>query len=415
MSRPRKVLYLQHATALGGSVISLLYTMQGLDPTRYTPVVALAKPAKVVSDVYEKAGIETLTWGGIETFEHTTAAWTSVTRPGSWRHLATTMRGFSRTVERTRALVEHVKPDLVHLNSAVLGPSAWALRHRSFPLVWHVRETPVPGHTGARKTLLGEALRTLPDQAIFLSEAERRAWVGEGHGAVVSNFVNVDRFTPVADPRPARRSLDIPEDAKVVLYLGGASMIKGALPFVEAMALVRERVPNVVALLPNSIHGSPSGLPARLARKLLPLVGTGTTYQRFEQRIDALKLTDACRRFGFRPDVDHMLEASDLLVFPAIREHFARPVVEANAMAKPVVVSRLPVLDEMVEEGVNGLLAEPNNPVSLADAICRVLEDPAGAARMGEAGRKLALERYDQRRGVARIMELYDRAFARRA
>lgn len=411
---PRKVLFLQHASEFGGSVLSLLYTMQGLDPARYTPAVAFAKPNPKVMEVYEKAGIETLPWPGIETFEHTTLAWTNA-NPATWRHVVATGTGFRRTVDRTRALVERVKPDLVHLNSVVLAPSAFALKDGPTPLVWHVREPPAQGYLGVRRKLLGEALRTWPDAAIFLTNAERRAWVGENSGHVVNNFVNVDRFAPAESPVPARRELGLPVDAKVVLFVGGASIVKGAMPFIEALALVRRELPNVHALMPNSADKPATYLPTRIARRVLPLVGGGTTMQRFGRRIHELGLDENVERLDFRLDVERLLAASDLLVFPALREHFARPVVEAGAMGKPVVVSRLPVLDEMVEDGVNGLHAAAGDPRELADAMLRILRDSSFADRLGREGLRIAHERYDQKTGVRKIMGIYDDVFARRA
>ncbi|HET6344157.1 MAG TPA: hypothetical protein VFH51_04450, partial [Myxococcota bacterium] len=71
-----RVLYVQHAGSLGGSCMSLLYTLQGLDRRRYAPVVALIRPSPAVTALYRDAGIQVLPWPGIHTYEHTTAAWT---------------------------------------------------------------------------------------------------------------------------------------------------------------------------------------------------------------------------------------------------------------------------------------------------------------------------------------------------
>lgn len=414
MPAPRRVLFLQHASARGGSALSLLYTAQGLDRTRYVPVIALAKPAASMRSLYADAGLETLDWPGIETFEHTVAASTRLEDPYSWRHLWRTTSGFKRTLERTRALVDHVAPHVVHLNSAVLLPSAIALRSRSIPLVWHVREPPADGYFGGRKALLRHALCTLPDECVFLTEHERRRWVGDRAGVVVHNFVDLARFDPALDARAARDALGIPGNARVVLFVGGTAPVKGADTFIEALALLRRTHPDVVALLPNTRPGAPSGLVAQTARRLLPLLGTGTAFQRFEQRIERLGLENAVIRLDFRLDIERLLAASDVLVFPAARDHFARPVVEANAMGKPVVVSRLPVLEEMVEDGVNGLHARAGDPHSFADCLRRLFDDPEFAGRMGVAGRERALSRYDQAQGVERIMALYDRLIARR-
>ena len=77
-------------------------------------------------------------------------------------------------------------------------------------------------------------------------------------------------------------------------------------------------------------------------------------------------------------------------------------------MGRPVVASDFPASRELVTEGETGLLVPPGQPGPLAEAIRRVLADPADAARMGEAGWRLAHERYDARRNAAAIVSIYE-------
>jgi glycosyltransferase involved in cell wall biosynthesis len=109
-----------------------------------------------------------------------------------------------------------------------------------------------------------------------------------------------------------------------------------------------------------------------------------------------------------------MLAASDLLVWPANVSHFARPIIEAGAMARPVVASDFPSSRELVRPGETGLLVPPGDPVSLADAILRVLRNPDEERRMGEAGYRLARERYDARVNTEAIVSIYEKVLAGR-
>ena len=59
------------------------------------------------------------------------------------------------------------------------------------------------------------------------------------------------------------------------------------------------------------------------------------------------------------------MAACDLLVFPATTNHFARPIVEAGAMGKPVVASRFPIIEELVKNGETGFSFRPENPALL--------------------------------------------------
>ena len=79
------------------------------------------------------------------------------------------------------------------------------------------------------------------------------------------------------------------------------------------------------------------------------------------------------RLLPFRPDPERLNAAADLVVFPSTLPHFARPVIEAGAMAVPVVASRLGGVEELVEDGMTGILVPPGDPAALGDAIARVL------------------------------------------
>jgi hypothetical protein len=141
------VLYLQHADRTGGSCTSLRVTLEHLDRSRFRPVVALRHGDPELVRYHEAAGAEVVVWPGIATFEHTTAYSTSLLRPTSWSVLALALAGWRRTERRTLELVAALRPDVVHLNSAVLVPSARALHRAGVPFVWHVREIPARGRS----------------------------------------------------------------------------------------------------------------------------------------------------------------------------------------------------------------------------------------------------------------------------
>ena len=416
MKPVRKILYLQHAQGLGGSCVSLQCTVQALDRSRFHPVVALARPTPEVERYHADAGIETLPWPGIGTLEHTTGGYTSLGHPFSWPAAVRTISGWRRSEQRTLELFDAVKPDLVHLNSAVLYPSARALHRAHRPFVWHVRESQAPGLLGVRRAMQRRALVEWPAEVFFLSHSDRAAWVRGVRGLVVPDFADLSRFDPALDGGSVRRELGIPEDAKVVLYLGGWWSIKGILPLLQALARVHAREPRAVCLMPN-MPPRPSPSPAqrlaeRAARSVMPVFGRHTFGEEMEKALGAVDPA-ALFRLEFADRVERLLAASDLLVFPATENHFARPVFEAGAMEKPVVASRLPILQEQVRGGENGLLVPPGDPGALAEAILAVLADPVRARAMGQAGRRLALERHDDRRNVAAIMDAYDSVLSR--
>lgn len=405
----KRILYIQHANGLGGSCVSLLFTMQALDRRRYTPLLALARPAAAVSAFYREQGFEPIEWKGIGCWNYSHFIHGLGGAVGSWIDLARVARGWAHSEARTLALVKKANPDLVHLNSMVLAPSARALARAGIPFVWHVREQPPVTWTGWRTAIVREMLRRYPNEVIFINKADKEAWVNASRGVVVYNFVDVEKFSPDVDGSKVRKDLGVEEGAPIVLYMGGLSGVKGVLPLLEAMSLLKRRFPNVRCVAPGASETGTPTLALRAARRLLPIFGSGTVAQRALEFIKRQKLESTVLRLPFRTDVANLMAASSVVVFPAVVPHFARPAIEAAATGRPVVASRLAGLEELVEDGVSGLLVKPNDGEELAQAIGAILSDAEKRRKMGAAGRELAVQKYSARINAQEIMAVYER------
>jgi glycosyltransferase involved in cell wall biosynthesis len=155
-------------------------------------------------------------------------------------------------------------------------------------------------------------------------------------------------------------------------------------------------------------------LAARAARAVLPLLGRGTERQRFERLYAGGEMDGWVRLLPFRADPERLMAAADVVVFPSTVPHSALPVIEAGAMAKPVVASRLGGVEELVEDGVTGILVPPGDPAALADALARMLADPALAGRMGDAGYLRSVERHALDPNLHRLLAVYESVLAAR-
>jgi glycosyltransferase involved in cell wall biosynthesis len=100
-------------------------------------------------------------------------------------------------------------------------------------------------------------------------------------------------------------------------------------------------------------------------------------------------------------------------LLPDDRDGIPNVLVEAMAAGAPVVASAVSGIPELVAHDVNGLTVAPEDPEALADALVRLHEDRALAARLVEAGRKTVSERFDGDRLAGGLAEMFARAVAR--
>jgi glycosyltransferase involved in cell wall biosynthesis len=403
-----RILYVAHTAGSGGAFLSLRYLVEALDRDRFEPVVAFLHDVPEVREHFHARGIETVHARGISIFPHTTGGWQPLWTPMGALRAARTVRNLRPSARAAESLVRHVRPALVHLNSLVLAPVAAGAKAAGVPVVWHVRESVHPGHAGVRRRWLRRAIERWADAAIFISEDDRRRLTGGRSGVVIPNFVDHRRFDRALDGSGVRAELAIPPEAPLVVYFGGVSRLKGGEVLLHALAHARRELPGLHAVVAGAEGPWSRSLAARTARAVLPLVGTGTERQRFLAVHRRAGMEAWVRLLPLRPDPERLIAAADLVVFPSTAPHFARPVIEAGAMAKPVVASRLGGVEELVEDGVTGVLVPPSDPRALGEAIVRVLGDPALARRMGEAGHDASLCHYSRERNMPRLLELYD-------
>ncbi|MBW3571344.1 MAG: glycosyltransferase family 4 protein [Gemmatimonadetes bacterium] len=410
----RRVLYIDHSGARGGALLALCSVIRRLDRARYEPIVACIQNVPEVLSSFGAAGAETLHAPGIRAFPHTTGGWDALHSPIGAVRAARAAAAFVPSARATAALVRRVGADLVHLNSLVLAPSAAGARAAGVPVVWQVRESVHPGHARVRQRLLGRALARWSDAAVFVSADDRLRLVRGRLGLVIPDPVDHSRFDRTLDGMHVRVELGVAPDAPLVLFMGGVSAIKGAHVLLAALPRARRRLPGLRVVVAGAPMTASRALVARTARAVLPLVGRYTERQRFERAYRGGEMDRWVCLLPFRPDPERLMAAADLVVFPSTVPHSALPVIEAGAMAKPVVASRLGGVEELVEDGVTGILVPPADPGALADAMVRVLDDPVLAARMGEAGYARTLERHAIGRHVGRLLSVYDEVLAGR-
>ncbi|MDA8156392.1 MAG: glycosyltransferase family 4 protein [Actinomycetota bacterium] len=110
---------------------------------------------------------------------------------------------------------------------------------------------------------------------------------------------------------------------------------------------------------------------------------------------------------GVQLDMPAVYAAMDVFVLPTHRDSWPRAPMEAAAMELPVVLSDLPGVAPMVMHGSSGYKVPVGNPLRLSEAVLQIIQNPGGAKAMGLAGRRLAEERFDERKVFRRVADNY--------
>ena len=148
--------------------------------------------------------------------------------------------------------------------------------------------------------------------------------------------------------------------------------------------------------------------------KLL-IVGDGPYFPQVRELAKRLKLDHAAFFLGSIEDVTYALAAIDIFILPAIwREGFGLSIVEAMAVRKPVIVTNIWALNELVQDGVNGLLVNPKDVDALAGAIEKLLIHRDLYDQISANGYAMVKREFSISRMAARMDELYRRTIQRR-
>jgi glycosyltransferase involved in cell wall biosynthesis len=113
------------------------------------------------------------------------------------------------------------------------------------------------------------------------------------------------------------------------------------------------------------------------------------------------------RFLGQRRDAHQMLELMDLFVLPSLSEGVPMVLLEALALGRPVVATRVGGVPEVIEHGKSGLLVSPGQPEPLADACMVLLDDRALARELALAGHQRVREHFSANAMAQQVATLY--------
>lgn len=298
----------------------------------------------------------------------------------------------------TAALIRKLRFDLIHAHHPfLLGQSALRLaRQLGCPLVFtyhthyekYAHYVPIKrSWVVARAIRRGVAYANRADLVIAPTEETRELLRSRGvHRPieVLPTGIRLERFEAVSRER-ARATLGIPQEAKVLLYLGRLDVEKGVGLLLAAFDLIAAAMPGILFLL----------------------VGRGTQEWVLRRLAESHVAAGRVRFIGGVPpeETPRYYRAADCFLFASQTETQGLTLAEAMAAGLPVVAARATAVGAIVENGSNGLLVDPT-PGALAAGALAILRDDDLRAGLGVQAKRTA-RAYDVEKVMDRLEGLY--------
>jgi len=249
----------------------------------------------------------------------------------------------------------------------------------------------------ARRASNRLALRRLADAVTGVCEFSLKGLCesdgfSPGKGRVIENGIDVDGYGPALDRSALKVSLGLDPRRRYVANVARHHPVKDQASLIDGFRDVA-RVRSDVDLL---------------------MVGDGPLRGELEAIASTRGLSGRVSFLGIRDDVPDILRAVDVFALTSLSEAASLTLIEAMATGLPVVVTDVGGNPELVGDGVEGLLVARGDRDAIGSAILRILDDPAGAAAMGAAGRATAGRRHRIERTVADYMKLFSEFMPRR-
>jgi glycosyltransferase involved in cell wall biosynthesis len=202
---------------------------------------------------------------------------------------------------------------------------------------------------------------------------------------------------PINPPSPGRIA-----DLRRSMHVGTEDLLITCVARLEA----EKSIADLIAAMPLIVSRRPH---ARLV-----IVGNGSLRTPLQSQIEAMNLTGRVSLVGHRRDAVDFIAACDVFVLPSTAETFGIVLLEAMSLAKPVIACRTGGPTEIILDHESGLLVPPSDPLNLAAAIVRLLDDDALRQRLSLSGLERFRLHFTTRRMIDDVLQVYHAVIAQR-
>lgn len=403
--RQIRILYVHHRGEPGGAPRSLALSIGGL--TDHVEAMVLC-PKGPVTEEFRATGAMVRV-APVAAF---TSAWSAFYHGWRWGLLAPELFNLRAHLRAVHTAIRDFQPDLVHLNEFSLLPAAWAAARAGKPLVWHLR-TSLPEPRPIQARLVRREVARRAAAAIAINDGVAASFAPLARAIVLPNPVVVPEQVVPAPSAAAKARLGLDPGLPAVGMLGNLYAAKGWLDLVHAAARVLSSGTEIQVVLVGGFLRSSEWHRSLRGRLISAIAGLEDAGGAFRKEVGRLGLEHRIRVIPFVQRVDQIYEALDVVCFPSRGPEVGRPVLEAQAHGRPVILSGSVDGAGVLIPDVTGLVVPHSDPDALANAIGRVIRNPSLGASLGREGRLKAQHEFAQEVVAAKLLAVY-RAVLRR-
>jgi len=375
MAKKIRVLECIRQGKIGGGESHLLSLVANLDKSRFEPVVLSFTDGPMMERLKEM---------GVET------------------RLIYTEKPFDiRIWGQVKQLLKGEAPDVIHAHGTrACSNVLWAARKLGIPVIytvhgWSFHQDQHP--LVSRLRIRGEKYLTERSRVnISVSASNQQSgkeMIPKFDSIVINNGIDQHKFDPARTYKDVRAGLGISPDVVLVLFIARFTAHKQPLTLIRAFA-------RVLTLLKGS------------ANVHLLMVGDGDEKEAGVALAGELGLKGKVSFEAFRQDVPDVLNAADIFVLPSLWEGLPIGLLEAMAMRKAVIGTRVDGTREVLRDGDNGLMVEPGDVEALAAAVVRLVEDKALRESLRARAYETVRQRFDAVTMTRAIEDIYLKVIA---
>jgi L-malate glycosyltransferase len=362
-----KVLYVFAALPVGGAEEVLITEVEGLDQSRFAPLVCVLSEKGPVGERIENRGF-----------------------PLVALHRMKSHRFDPRIVRDLYRLIKTEKVDVVHTHlydGNKYGRLAAGLA-RVPALISHYHN--VYSRRRIKYHLINRALSFLNDRILAVSQAVKESVVRFDRISptkieVLYNGIGPLKFKGDIENSAVRQQFGVKPDDFLIGVVARLEEQKGHIYLFRALKQLIPDFPRIKVLV----------------------VGDGALRPVLEAQVKEMGLSGQILFVGTRKDIPEILAALDLFVLPSLWEGFSLAILEALAMGTPVIATAVGGAPEVIRSGHDGLLIPPGDVSGLVTAVREAILDPGKFREMGRQGKETVGCKFTAARHLTRLQDLY--------